>query len=89
MGYIIMNKKELPDEHGHFGPYGGIFVADTLIHALKQLENAYTKYRSDPDFLAELHLELKDYVGRPNPLYHAERLSEHVGGAQIYLKRED
>ncbi len=84
-----MSKKELPDEHGHFGPYGGVFVADTLIHALKQLEQGYAKYRNDPEFLAELHMELKDYVGRPNPLYHAERLSNYVGGAQIYLKRED
>lgn len=88
MGHI-MSKKELPDEQGHFGPYGGMFVADTLIHALKQLEYSYRKYRYDPEFLAELHLELKDYVGRPNPLYHAERLSKQVGGAQIYLKRED
>ncbi|CAM2995750.1 tryptophan synthase subunit beta [Legionella steigerwaltii] len=84
-----MNKKELPDERGHFGPYGGIFVADTLMYALKQLEEAYTKYRKDPDFLAELNAELKDYVGRPNPLYHAQRLSQEIGGAQIYLKRED
>ncbi|AWN74056.1 tryptophan synthase subunit beta [Legionella anisa] len=84
-----MNKKELPDERGHFGPYGGIFVADTLMHALKQLEEAYAKYRTDPDFLAELNVELKDYVGRPNPLYHARRLSKEIGGAQIYLKRED
>lgn len=84
-----MNKKELPDEHGHFGPYGGMFVADTLVHALKELEQAYKKYRYDPDFLAELSLELKDFVGRPNPLYHAERLSNQMGGAQIYLKRED
>ncbi|KTC90021.1 tryptophan synthase subunit beta [Fluoribacter dumoffii] len=84
-----MNKKELPDARGHFGPYGGIFVADTLMYALKQLEEAYTKYRKDPDFLAELDSELKDYVGRPNPLYHARRLSHEIGGAQIYLKRED
>lgn len=84
-----MSNKELPDEHGHFGPYGGIFVADTLMFALKQLEQAYAKYRNDPEFLAELHSELRDYVGRPNPLYHAERLSKKVGGAQIYLKRED
>lgn len=84
-----MNKKELPDAQGHFGPYGGVFVADTLIHALKQLETAYYQYRKDPQFVAELQLELKDYVGRPNPLYHAQRLSEQVGGAQIYLKRED
>jgi tryptophan synthase beta chain len=84
-----MSKKELPDEHGHFGPYGGVFVADTLMYALNQLEQAYSKYRNDPDFIAELRSELKDYVGRPNPLYHAERLSKQVGGAQIYLKRED
>lgn len=84
-----MNKIELPDEHGHFGPYGGMFVADTLIHPLKQLEQAYVKFRKDPDFLVELHKELSDYVGRPNPLYHAERLSQMIGGAQIYLKRED
>jgi len=84
-----MSKKELPDERGHFGPYGGMFVADTLVHALKQLEEAYTKYRHDADFLAQLQAELKDYVGRPSPLYHAERLSQLVGGAQIYLKRED
>jgi tryptophan synthase beta chain len=84
-----MNKKELPDEHGHFGPYGGIFVADTLMHALKELEQAYNKYRHDPEFLAELSRELNYFVGRPSPLYHAERLSQLVGGAQIYLKRED
>jgi tryptophan synthase beta chain len=84
-----MNKKELPDAQGHFGSYGGMFVADTLVHALKELEHAYNKYRQDPDFLAELSLELKDFVGRPNPLYYAERLSQFVGGAQIYLKRED
>lgn len=85
----IMNKTELPDELGHFGPYGGQFVADTLIDALKQLEQAYDIYRNDPDFLAELHSELADYVGRPNPLYHAKRLSQQMGGAQIYMKRED
>lgn len=84
-----MSKTELPDERGHFGPYGGMFVADTLVFALKQLEEAYAKYRQDPDFLAELHKELTDFVGRPNPLYHAERLSKQIGGAQIYLKRED
>ncbi len=84
-----MNKKELPDEYGHFGPYGGIFVADTLMHALHELEQAYNKYRHDPDFLAELSRELSYFVGRPSPLYHAERLSQLIGGAQIYLKRED
>ncbi len=84
-----MNKIELPDEHGHFGIYGGMFVADTLVHALKELERAYSQYRNDPQFLAELDLELSDYVGRPNPLYYAEQLTKHVGGARIYLKRED
>ena len=84
-----MNEKELPDEYGHFGPYGGIFVADTLMHALHELEQAYNKYRHDPDFLAELSRELSYFVGRPSPLYHAERLSQLIGGAQIYLKRED
>lgn len=84
-----MDKKALPDERGHYGSYGGMFVADTLVYALQELENAYNKHREDPDFLAALALELKDFVGRPNPLYHAERLSHFVGGAQIYLKRED
>lgn len=84
-----MNKNKLPDERGHFGPYGGMFVADTLVSALKELEQAYNKYHQDPEFLAELSLELKEFVGRPNPLYYAEHLSQFVGGAQIYLKRED
>lgn len=84
-----MNRKELPDEKGHFGPYGGMFVADTLMYALQELDKAYKKYQNDPDFLAELHYELKEYVGRPNPLYHAKRLSKELGGAQIFLKRED
>lgn len=84
-----MSYKDLPDAQGHFGPYGGMFVADTLVFALKQLEAAYAKYRNDPEFLADLHKELADFVGRPNPLYHAEHLSKLLGGAQIYLKRED
>ncbi len=84
-----MTIKKLPDSHGHFGPYGGMFVADTLVHAIKQLEEAYNNYRNAPDFLAELHSELSDYVGRPNPLYYAERLSKKMNGARIYLKRED
>lgn len=84
-----MLKNELPDEQGHFGPYGGVFVADTLMDALKELEKAYAQYRKDPEFLVQLHSELKDYVGRPNPLYHARHLSQELGGAQIYLKRED
>ena len=84
-----MIAEELPDERGHFGPYGGRFVADTLIDALQQLQQAYFHYRKDPVFLAEYAAELHDYVGRATPLYHAARLSAQVGGAQIYLKRED
>ncbi|MBR8177184.1 tryptophan synthase subunit beta [Burkholderia ambifaria] len=79
----------LPDDHGHFGPYGGVFVAETLIHALDELRTAYDKFRSDPDFVAEYERELKHFVGRPSPIYHAQRWSETLGGAQIYLKRED
>ncbi len=79
----------LPDETGHFGPYGGIFVAETLMHALKALSEAYHRYRADPEFLAEFHYDLKHYVGRPSPIYHSKRWSEHLGGAQILLKRED
>lgn len=84
-----MNEYTLPDERGHFGPYGGTFVADTLIYALQQLQEGYQRYCSDPGFLAEYAAELHDYVGRATPLYHAERLTTKVGGAQIYLKRED
>ena len=78
-----------PDNHGHFGPYGGQFVAETLMAALQELDRAYRRYREDPDFLAELDADLSDYVGRPSPLYPAQRWSEQLGGAQIYLKRED
>ena len=84
-----MRMYDLPDANGHFGPYGGVFVAETLIHALDELKAAYERYRSDPEFLAEFAYELKHYVGRPSPVYHARRWSEHFGGAQIYLKRED
>ena len=80
---------ELPDEHGHFGPYGGIFVAETLIAALDELRREYELARQDAAFMAEFRHELKHYVGRPSPIYHARRWSEHLGGAQIYLKRED
>ncbi len=80
---------ELPDEHGHFGPYGGIFVAETLMAPLDELRQAYERYKHDPEFLAELDADLKQYVGRPSPIYHAERLSRELGGAQIFLKRED
>src|SRR6187401_3586088 len=80
---------DLPDDTGHFGQYGGVFVAETLIQALDQLKAEYQRYRTDPDFRAEFEYELKHYVGRPSPVYHARRWSEHFGGAQIYLKRED
>ncbi|MDR0378580.1 MAG: tryptophan synthase subunit beta [Candidatus Accumulibacter sp.] len=80
---------DLPDAHGHFGIYGGIFVAETLIPALAELETAYATARNDPRFVAEFEHELKHYVGRPSPIYHARRLSDELGGAQIYLKRED
>ncbi|HUH95090.1 MAG TPA: tryptophan synthase subunit beta [Casimicrobiaceae bacterium] len=86
MGDIPYN---LPDEHGHFGPYGGVFVAETLIHALDELREGYQRYRVDPEFVAEFESELEHYVGRPSPVYHARRWSEKLGGAQIYLKRED
>jgi tryptophan synthase beta chain len=79
----------LPDEAGHFGPYGGMFVAETLMGPLKQLREAYEKYLQDPEFQAELDFELQQYVGRPSPLYYAERWSQTLGGARIYLKRED
>jgi tryptophan synthase beta chain len=78
-----------PDARGHFGPYGGTFVAETLIHALDELKAAYDHYRKDPEFVAEFQRELKHFVGRPSPVYHAARLSRENGGAQIYLKRED
>jgi len=80
---------DLPDASGHFGPYGGIFVAETLITALAELNEAYAVARHDPQFVAEFEYELKHYVGRPSPVYHARRWSELLGGAQIYLKRED
>jgi len=79
----------LPDAQGHFGPYGGIFVAETLMHALEELRVQYEHMRRDPEFIAEFASELKHYVGRPSPVYHAKRLSQHCGGAQIWLKRED
>jgi tryptophan synthase beta chain len=84
-----MLKYNQPDARGHFGPYGGTFVAETLIHALHELEAAYAQYRNDPEFVAEFKRELKHFVGRPSPIYHAARLSREIGGAQIHLKRED
>ena len=80
---------DLPDTRGHFGPYGGIFVAETLIPALEELKQAYAEAQRDPAFVAEFEYELKHYVGRPSPIYHAKRLSQELGGAQIFLKRED
>lgn len=79
----------MPDERGHFGPYGGMFVAETLMLPIQQLNEAYQRYIRDPAFMAELDADLQHYVGRPSPLYYAERWSRELGGAQIYLKRED
>ncbi|MCW8829803.1 MAG: tryptophan synthase subunit beta [Gammaproteobacteria bacterium] len=87
--YDFKELLKLPDEHGHFGPYGGIFASETLMEALDELREAYDKYKNDEDFLAELDYELKHFVGRPSPVYHAKRWSEKLGGAQIWLKRED
>ena len=78
-----------PDASGHFGPYGGSFVSETLVHALDELKAAYAHSRTDPAFQAEFRKELAHFVGRPSPVYHAERLSREIGGAQIFLKRED
>ncbi|MYM89953.1 tryptophan synthase subunit beta [Rugamonas sp. FT82W] len=79
----------LPDTKGHFGPYGGSFVAETLTYALAELNAAYERYSKDPEFLDEFRYELKHFVGRPSPIYYAKRWSELAGGAQIYFKRED
>jgi len=84
-----MTEQTLPDARGHFGPYGGRFVAETLMEPLRQLEEAYRRLKDDAAFRAELDRDLKYYVGRPSPLYPAERLTAKWGGAQIYLKRED
>jgi tryptophan synthase beta chain len=80
---------DLPDAEGHFGSYGGMFVPETLMHPLEELRAAYAACLADPAFQAEMDADLRDYVGRPSPLYHAERWSRELGGAQIYLKRED
>jgi len=84
-----MQMHDLPDARGHFGPYGGVFVAETLVRALDELKAQYESARRDPAFVAEFERELKHYVGRPSPVYHAERWSRELGGAQIWLKRED
>jgi len=85
----MTEKYSMPDARGHFGPYGGMFVAETLIPPIQELNAAYQKYLQDPEFIAELDADLQHYVGRPTPLYYAERWSRELGGAQIYLKRED
>ena len=85
----LLDQHVLPDSRGHFGPYGGVFVAETLVHALEELKRAYERYRDDAEFTAEFAYELDHFVGRPSPIYHARRWSSLLGGAQIYLKRED
>ena len=87
--YEALKAYNLPDAKGHFGPYGGVFVAETLMHELDELRTQYERMRNDASFVAEFAYELKHYVGRPSPVYHARRLSQHAGGAQIWLKRED
>jgi len=84
-----MSPYQQPDATGHFGIYGGSFVSETLTHAISELRDAYARYQHDPEFLAEFEYELKHFVGRPSPIYHAQRMSREQGGAQIYLKRED
>lgn len=84
-----MQRYNQPDVTGHFGPYGGVYMAETLIPAVDELRREYERFRDDADFRAEFAYELKHYVGRPSPIYHAKRLSDSLGGAQIYLKRED
>jgi len=86
---MLPDFSQFPDQRGHFGPYGGLFVAETLMYPLEALRQAYEKYLHDPEFLAELAADLANYVGRPSPLYLAQRWSQQLGGAAIYLKRED
>ncbi|NCF09143.1 MAG: tryptophan synthase subunit beta [Gammaproteobacteria bacterium] len=86
---VAPEPEQLPDARGHFGPYGGMFVAETLMGPLAELRDAYARFVHDPDFQAEFDADLADYVGRPSPLYFAERWSREVGGARIFLKRED
>lgn len=84
-----MQNNTSPDENGFFGQHGGAYVPETLVAPLEELRLAYAKAKQDPEFWAEFRRDLNHYVGRPSPVYHAERLSQHLGGAQIYLKRED
>ena len=85
----MVDYTQYPDARGHFGIHGGRFVSETLMAALEDLESLYNRMKNDEQFLAEFDRDLAFYVGRPSPLYHAERWSKHLGGAQIYLKRED
>ncbi|NML46868.1 tryptophan synthase subunit beta [Ramlibacter sp. G-1-2-2] len=84
-----MPSYQQPDAAGHFGIYGGTFASETLTHAIRELRDAYAKFKDDPEFLREFEYELKHFVGRPSPIYHAQRMSREQGGAQIFLKRED
>src|SRR6266516_3441164 len=84
-----MATEKLPDDRGHFGPYGGRFVPETLMHPLQQLEAEYFRAQQDPQFQRELDYYLREFCGRPTPLYFAERLTRELGGPKIYLKRED
>ena len=84
-----MSMYQQPDASGHFGSFGGSFVSETLTHAIEELKEAYAQYQHDPAFIAEFKSELAHFVGRPSPIYHAARMSREMGGAQIYLKRED
>jgi tryptophan synthase beta chain len=84
-----MQAYDLPDAFGHFGQFGGSFFAETLVEALDELKEMYDKFKDDPEFLAEFHYDLKHFVGRPSPIYYAERLTNKIGGAKIFLKRED
>src|SRR3989338_8853317 len=91
MKFQISNFKfqKQPDKQGHFGIYGGRYISETLMPAVLELEKAYHEFRNERDFKRELEYYLKEYVGRPTPLYFAERLTKKIGGAKIYLKRED
>ena len=84
-----MSQYDFPDARGHFGPYGGVYVAETLMAALDELKAEYARAKADPAFWQEFNYELKHFVGRPSPVYHAKRWSELLGGAQVFLKRED
>src|SRR5579884_1636431 len=89
MDPIVRMANECPDARGHFGEFGGRFVPETLMHPVEELEQAYEAARNDPDFQRELNELLRNYAGRPTPLFYAQRLTERLGGARIFLKRED